>query len=800
MCGTIRHPDASDFWSMKIAALFHDPPLKPWVKQHQDFAAKYLPNPVKNLKVGDVKVEELVRRHHDAKGLVKALAFADWCSSSVERPIAELVRSPKEVGFIHPLSGLELGETGVSVMHSMSELQARDIAERMMNTLSECIKRFNLLGKVDVEHVKATYLMLWRCLEGAWWKAVSEVLEDEAKKLIPPPADTRTPTHTVFDHVESTSALAPCSSSGDALNAALVSFDVGGIQPFISASRKTSDLWAASWLVSLLGWGALRRVCEVLGPDAVVFPYLKGIPFADVWIIRKTIRSSESKAKFSDVLKYILEVEGLSEEEWYEKFMLSLIPPTAALIVPKHLVDEVKRCLIEGLEECWRNLVSIAWKYLNEKFECSVAEVRERWGRQTKEPPIGPVRVVHTEFPEKSEEIENFLKEHGWLIPKKLYETLEKLVQKLWELKKNGELRYPSRPSIVYGAIFAINAAKMASLTREFEVPIEPSPLEERGAEIKERCNMCGVRNPLFLRKEEWRRLAEEDIIEWDYRHDRGEYLCSICLIKRLLSRKKIIEKVLEEIVGLPRNIAGNVAKRGGFPSTSDFAAALFKHTLAELIVECRISQTELEELNKKAQKLVNKIREFAGKSGIRTLVSRQPPMIERDIKEIERRYGKSAEPLLALLRFMGEFLDPDTYYRLLQRRRLSEDEKRALRNTAKRIGKDLKEIVEVVKKCVRRYRPKEGGTPLRIKPLSIGVSDTFAIVSSDGDYMGEWIQGLRLPPLKLSVPPSLRDDFEYRYQSLSGMHKILSPATHIAISRSLLWYAKEVVPRVVEE
>ena len=65
---------------------------------------------------------------------------------------------------------------------------------------------------------------------------------------------------------------------------------------------------------------------------------------------------------------------------------------------------------------------------------------------------------------------------------------------------------------------------------------------------------------------------------------------------------------------------------------------------------------------------------------------------------------------------------------------------------------------------------------------------------------MGEWISGVRLPSFRLSTPPALRKGFGNEYPNLSGMQRILSPAAHVAISRSLLWYAKEVVPRVVEE
>ncbi|MCX8205572.1 MAG: hypothetical protein N3H31_07980, partial [Candidatus Nezhaarchaeota archaeon] len=318
-----KNPCRPDFWAMKIAALTHDPPMKPWVKNHYDVAADLLPDQVKVL--GEVAVERLVRRHHvpdsEKTPFERILAFADWCSSAVERPLAGLVGEIKEVGFIHPLSGLELGEKYPQVVRKIPEERTNEIGERIKEGLQRLIKNLGV-GPVLSECAKEVYLVFWRTLEGVWWKAAKEVLgEDEARRLIPPPADTRTPMHTVFDHAESTSALTPCASiewteegkPREVLDAALVSFDIGGVQPLISTSRRTSDLWAGSWLISLLSWCALREACELLGPDAVVFPYLKGMPFVDAWIASKVASAGLDP---SSLMREVWGIEEVTEEEW----------------------------------------------------------------------------------------------------------------------------------------------------------------------------------------------------------------------------------------------------------------------------------------------------------------------------------------------------------------------------------------------------------------------------------------------------------------------------------------------------
>jgi len=105
-------PNKPDFWAMKLAALLHDPPLKPWVlADHEEFAAKHLPPSISELSVDGTTLKELVRTHHDPRNIVaRGLAFADWCPSAAERCLVDVAYPPEVVRFVHPPSGMELGE------------------------------------------------------------------------------------------------------------------------------------------------------------------------------------------------------------------------------------------------------------------------------------------------------------------------------------------------------------------------------------------------------------------------------------------------------------------------------------------------------------------------------------------------------------------------------------------------------------------------------------------------------------------------------------------------------------------
>lgn len=98
------------------------------------------------------------------------------------------------------------------------------------------------------------------------------------------PADHRVPDHTLFDHQDLVSALATAFVLDPEEGPALLGVSVGPVQEFIATSRSTSDLWAGSHLLSRLSWEAMRVICETLGPDAIVFPRIRGIPQVDLWL------------------------------------------------------------------------------------------------------------------------------------------------------------------------------------------------------------------------------------------------------------------------------------------------------------------------------------------------------------------------------------------------------------------------------------------------------------------------------------------------------------------------------------
>jgi len=96
-------------------------------------------------------------------------------------------------------------------------------------------------------------------------------------RLLPP--DTRIIDHTLWAHLDVTSGLVSALPK-----AAMLQMSVGPVQTFISEARRTQDLWMGSYLLSYLTWTGIKVIAEKYGPDAVLYPSLRGHPWMDRWL------------------------------------------------------------------------------------------------------------------------------------------------------------------------------------------------------------------------------------------------------------------------------------------------------------------------------------------------------------------------------------------------------------------------------------------------------------------------------------------------------------------------------------
>jgi CRISPR-associated protein Cmr2 len=300
-------------WQTKLAARLHDPAEKALVllrdpAGHEGGTSHALFRLLGYEELGGSAVEP------DTAGSLAGVVFqkgipasmyrhvqrADWWASAADRPqwpsqqvtvrstdgersilaVAPWaqVRWTSSPVLIHPLTGATvplppLHDTGIG-----------EVKQRSFDHFSHLL---NAVGPApgEARDWRKALLAVWRfgpeiSVSGA--DAGDDHRLGELWKLLP--ADTRVPDHSIWDHLDLTSAFAGAFSADPDADAALLAISLGPVQSFIAAARKMDDLWAGSHLLSRLAWETMRPIAETLGPDAVLFPRLRGLPQVDVWL------------------------------------------------------------------------------------------------------------------------------------------------------------------------------------------------------------------------------------------------------------------------------------------------------------------------------------------------------------------------------------------------------------------------------------------------------------------------------------------------------------------------------------
>lgn len=298
-------------WQTKLHARLHDPAEKALVllrdpAGHEGGSAQVLHRLLGYQRIAAANIDpDNTDALHGAlfkKGIPTAIyntvRRADWWAAAADRPqwplqeitvsttagqpltlkIADWaqVRWTKKPVLIHPLTGTEfnLGDYGGLADTDLDDLKSRSF-EHFAGLVQPGSKAD---GEVDWFR---TLLAFWR-----FGQSLREDNDNGTLGLLWPllPADTRVPDHSIWDHLDLTSAFAGAFAADPDGEAALLTVALGPVQSFIEAARSTSDLWAGSHLLARLAWQAMKPVCLALGPDAILFPRLRGVPQVDVWL------------------------------------------------------------------------------------------------------------------------------------------------------------------------------------------------------------------------------------------------------------------------------------------------------------------------------------------------------------------------------------------------------------------------------------------------------------------------------------------------------------------------------------
>ncbi len=233
-----------DTWFELLLAWMHDPPDKALdIRGHEGRARQYA-SAAAGLPVESVKLS------------------ADARAAVVERlpmPRAQALAVEYDGHVCHPLSGDRILAPAPPLDPARVESEIRHLLQGVADGAPRALTTWRLLPE-RLATVHPSYERL--------------------------PADTRLPDHTIWHHLDATAAFRGAEGPD---GAALLSFTIGPVQTFIAAARSVRDLWSGSWILSWLAFSAMEPLLDRLGPTALVFPALRGIPLMDEWLHRRGI-------------------------------------------------------------------------------------------------------------------------------------------------------------------------------------------------------------------------------------------------------------------------------------------------------------------------------------------------------------------------------------------------------------------------------------------------------------------------------------------------------------------------------
>lgn len=728
--------DLGSLIEVKTASLLHDPPCKAYSikgavhSRAQDYGGGHKGD-AKAI-ASDLGLLEILEKHWST---VKAI---DATASSFDRmllPYKDRLDKPSRVILIN------IFDPSICLGDEMTCTDLGTMRKYVAKALPEYISGLKEIFD-SVNDPILRYHLLWTLLEPLWFKYCDRI------ECISP-ADTRVPTHTVFDHIYATAMTANI-YDGKGFQGYAVIIDFASIQGYISESRKLRDLWASSWIGSLLGWITIEPFVAILGPDIVVTPSLRGNWFYLAWLNTKVANN------IVDKIKKVL----ISPYKYPGWPLLPIMPTRLVLFIPRitsvpntlftKKYSDVARALVKGsiedirkfiqgyTKKKWKDIVEFLEPFIRILVEatCKVYGISEkdidsvvRKARDLASSIPLPIRIVIVDLEKEYKGYLEWLKSRDLIIRDNKIYTIDSSGEEVEVCEKN---------TLFYHYIVAERLPLLESVYKLSRV--EPGvgknwKLPDQIVHKLGFCSVCGKRLAITgaLRTDyekfynEAMKIAKELLEEYkgtDYEEyiDRfrrirtvilgeGERLCPICLVKRLISFFYMI--VLRKL-GLEYNPSDK--REFWIPSVSDIAnIEVIKETIKYL-----------KELHEKHSDLLRRHPLVFG--GRRIDSSGLPRRLHSDvdIENVLKLYREIYEPLF------GELSDT------IFREHLGTIVEAIIdRETYRRISSQVDKVPSEIKDVSREFR--------EIIDRLRGMRRTrFAIIRGDGDRVGSGLlQGI---------------------------------------------------------
>lgn len=547
-----------DFFKKKVAALLHDSPSKPWIISGElswlgghEADARSLATQLFGDEIGQL-IDDKDVKHSDEL----AASFDRWILSFLIGGKYERgAFITKDVKLFNPFYREKPYEAPL-YPPPREQLQYH-------GQLSKFIKDTQSIHQqaLDKGGWRLAYNTFYATYEYMWCKYFGT----------PGPADTRTPTHTVFDHTYATASTLNVVGR-EKIDGYMVSIDLGGVQNFISASRKLRDLWASSWLTSSLAWSIVLPFIKTFGPDILVLPTARGNPFFYHTLACMLNDQGLEITRIPDIEK-AAELAGYEIGLGYPRH--AVVPATITLILPSTTsypedakltndIGELELSDPKKIAAFLNKLYLSRWKQLVQStLEAIPGTPKLRILRQVlndialnDSPPL-PLRVAVTEIRSDLSSKEAYLAYHG---------AFRKVS---YALREAGGLKVSPSATL-----------NLTEYTKNYE-QYPPASGELRFYT----CSVCGEvpAVPKSLEVAEEINSAEKNLITVEVKEGRptGERLCPFCLIKRLSTTRKVFPLILKGLLGKHRDL-----KLPRFPSVSSVAAINFKKAVVDAAIK----------------------------------------------------------------------------------------------------------------------------------------------------------------------------------------------------------------------
>jgi len=458
---------------------------------------------------------------HTADCLAAAADRPNWprAEDSAMYPKFEAVKFTREAELIHPLSGERL------------KLAALDLSIGIEQIKSVSQDHFTGLIQDNDADLRKTFLAFWRFGPEAGRQA------SDLGVLWPMlPADSRTPDHSIWSHVDTVSAI-HTALMGDADGPdqpALLVMSFGPVQGFIGQARSTSDLWAGSHLLSSLVFEAMKPIISDLGPDVVVFPALRGVPVVDQWLM-ETGGDAFSQL-FEDIDSELLsdntDTNPLFAASLPNKFM-AIVPARQAAALAERAIAAIRNAAKQWTTEASQRAFDAAGVTLNDvtraQIKAQLAGFPEcYWAAATWPTDSADVTAAATQLHTALDSIHPDLKTQG-VFQDATWKVLTK------ELKLDGLKFWTPNTGILYPAVYELaeRALGAAKVTRPFDAVLEEGhrcTLTGEAEWLTDDRSLLGVNRRDREASSVWGKLAKKQK-SWV---KPGEHLSAIATLKRL--------------------------------------------------------------------------------------------------------------------------------------------------------------------------------------------------------------------------------------------------------------------------